>query len=443
MKTLHDYIQALHLGKTTSVEIVSHFLHEIQMKDVYYNSVASINPNALEEAKRLDALRLDGIILSQLHGMPILIKDNIDVVGMPNTANAFILKDYYPKKDAPIIKTLKDAGCIILGKANLSEWAYFMSDQKMPSGYGSLHGQVIHPFDSKIDPLGSSTGSAVAVAASMIPMAIGTETNGSIIAPCYQNQIVGLRPTFGQLSNAGIIPISPTQDTAGPMATTVYDLSLLYDVLTNQNITAELSHHEKIYRVGILNLNSFPNKKEDIAVLEAFQNILKEHGHDILHIDLPYTPVSNSETLFYEFKSSLNQYLKNAKHPVATSLQAIIDYNETNKERVLKYGQTLLIKSEKTSGDLTDPQYLELRDQLLEKSSIFDQLLTRHHCDAFVSTHWLPESPIFGQPSLVYPMTKDYSKPLKSLVFIGKKHDEKTLLKLGYMLELTKKEVNA
>ena len=133
--------------------------------------------------------------------------------------------------------------------------------------------------------------------------------------------------------------------------------------------------------------------------------------------------------------------MKDANHPVATSLQAIIDYNETNKDRLLKYGQTLLIKSEKTSGDLNDPQYVQLRKQLLEKASLFDQLLTQYDCDALVSTHWLPESPIFGQPSLVYPMTKDFSKPLKSLVFIGKKHDEKSLLKLGYMLEITKKEV--
>lgn len=441
MKTLHEYIQALHLGKTTSVEIVTHFLHEIQTKDVYYNSIASLNPRALEEAKRLDALRLDGIILSQLHGMPILIKDNIDVIGMPNTANAFILKDHYPKKDAPLINILKDAGCIILGKTNLSEWAYFMSDEKMPSGYGSLHGQVIHPFNASIDPLGSSTGSAVAVAASLISIAIGTETNGSIIAPCYQNQIVGLRPTFGQLSNAGIIPISPTQDTAGPMAKTVYDLSLLYDVLTQQNITQELSEHNKTYRVGFLNLKPFPNEKEDLNVLDTYKTILKENGHTVIDLEIPYAPVSNSETLFYEFKYSLNQYLKDAKHPVATSLESIIDYNETNKARLLKYGQSLLIKSEKTSGDLRDPLYLQLREQLLEKASLFDQLLKEHDCDALVSTHWLPESPIFGQPSLVYPMTLDFSNPLKSLVFIGKKHDEKTLLKLGYMIECRKKEV--
>lgn len=440
MKTIKEYIHALQKGTITSVEIVMHCIHQIQSKDVYFNSVAYLNPNALEEAKRLDALLQDGIVLSPLHGIPIIIKDNIDVAGMPNTANAFILKDYMPKNDAPLIKTLKEAGCIILGKANLSEWAYFMSDQNMPSGYGSLHGQVVHPFDASIDPLGSSTGSAVAVAASFVPIAIGTETNGSIIAPAYQNQIIGLRPTFGQISNEGIIPISPTQDTAGPMANSIEDLTYLYDVLTHQQIASELSHVSTSYRVGILNLNSFPNKKEDKMVLDQLKGTLQDNGHQILDLSIDYQPVSNSETLFYEFKSSLNQYLKQADYPAANSLQDIIEFNKTNQERMLKYGQTLLEQSEATSGDLDDPKYINLRKTLLEKASIFDALMDTHQLDALVSTHWLPESPIFGQPSLVYPMTRTFNKPLKSLVFIGKKHQEKVLLQIGYLLEQKEKE---
>jgi amidase len=440
MKNIKSYIHALQKGEMTSEDIVTYCIHQIQSKDIYYNSVAYLNPNAIEEAKRLDALLQDGIVLSPLHGMPILIKDNIDVKGMPNTANAFILKDYFPNDDAPLVKNLKEAGCIILGKTNLSEWAYFMSDQNMPSGYGSLHGQVIHPFDATIDPLGSSTGSAVAVAASLVPMAIGTETNGSIIAPAYQNQIIGLRPTFGQISNQGIIPISPTQDTAGPMANSIEDLTYLYDVLTHQNIASELSSIEKPFRVGILNLNSFPNKKEDQNVLNLLRNVLLDNGHELLDISIDYQPVSNSETLFYEFKSSINDYLNHAQHPAAHSLKDIINFNKLNKERMLKYGQTLLEKSESTSGNLDDPKYVELRKTLLEKASVFDSLMITHQLDALVSTHWLPESPIFGQPSLVYPMSKDFKKPLKSLVFIGRKHQEKALLQLGYLLEQKEKE---
>lgn len=436
MNTLHGHIEALHLGKTTSVEIVLHYLNAIQTQDIHYNSVACLNPNALEEAKKFDAMRLDGIVLSKLHGMPILVKDNIDVKGMPNTANAFILKDYFPSEDAPLVKRLKEAGCIILGKTNLSEWAYFMSDHQMPSGYGSLHGQVKHPFDSKIDPLGSSTGSAVAVAASLIPVAIGTETNGSIIAPCYQNQIVGLRPTFGQLSNEGIIPISPTQDTAGPMGKTVMDVSLLYDVLTHQDLTSQLTQVNDVYRVGIINLTTFPNKKEDLHALNALKDVLTKHGHIAVDIEVMYSPVSNSETLYYEFKYSLNRYLEHAKYPPATSLQSIIQFNQTDKKRLLRYGQTLLEKSEQTSGDLNDSTYLNLRETLMKNASLFDDLLNTYHCDALVSTHWLPESPIFGQPSLIYPMSKDFKKPLKSLVFIGKKHQEKILLQLSYLMEI-------
>ena len=234
-------------------------------------------------------------------------------------------------------------------------------DQNMPSGYGSLHGQVVHPFDASIDPLGSSTGSAVAVAASFVPIAIGTETNGSIIAPAYQNQIIGLRPTFGQISNEGIIPISPTQDTAGPMANSIEDLTYLYDVLTHQQIASELSHISTSYRVGILNLNSFPNKKEDDIVLDQLKGTLQDNGHQTLDLSIDYQPVSNSDTLFYEFKSSLNQYLKHANYPAANSLHDIIEFNKTNQERLLKYGQTLLEQSEATSGDLDDPKYINLR----------------------------------------------------------------------------------
>ena len=153
-----------------------------------------------------------------------------------------------------------------------------------------------------------------------------------------------------------------------------------------------------------------------------------------------FRSVSNSDTLFYEFKSSLNQYLKHANYPAANSLHDIIEFNKTNQERLLKYGQTLLEQSEATSGDLDDPKYINLRKSLLEKASIFDALMDTHQLDALVSTHWLPESPIFGQPSLVYPMTRTFNKPIKSLVFIGKKHQEKVLLQIGYLLEQKEKE---
>ncbi len=176
------------------------------------------------------------------------------------------------------------------------------------------------------------------------------------------------------------------------MANSIEDLTYLYDILTHQQIATELSHISTSYRVGILNLNSFPNKKEDEIVLNKLTKVLQENGHQTLNVTIDYQPVSNSDTLYYEFKSSLNHYLKQANYPAAHSLNDIIEFNKTNKKRLLKYGQTLLEKSEATSGDLNDPKYIDLRKNLLEKASLFDDLMNTHQLDALVSTHWLPES---------------------------------------------------
>ena len=432
---LKDLIQALENHTQTSFDLANYYIERINTYDTTLNAIASLNPNVLEEAKKLDEERKTSGARSVLHGIPILIKDNIDVINMPNTANAYIMKDYFPKTDAPLIKILKDAGMLILGKTNLSEWAYFMSENDMPSGYGSLHGQVVHPYDKRIDPLGSSTGSAVAVAADFAPLSIGTETNGSLMAPAYQNQIVSLKPTFGHISNEGIIPISPTQDTAGPMARTVYDVSLLYDIMTQSN-TSESLHTLSSYKIGILHFDAFPYSDEHTHILNEMTNVLTTIGYDVRPQTLQYKPSSNTETLLYEMKYSLNEYLKHAQYENAKSLQDIITFNEQNPSKYLKYGQTLLVKSEQTSGDLNDPDYLQKRQTLLHQSRIFESLLDEENLDALVSVHWLPETPISGLPSVVVPAkTLDDLKPV-SLVFIGKKHQEKTLLNITHQYEI-------
>lgn len=431
---LKQIISDLDSGKKTSKALVSYYIQRIQTYDTELNAVAIINQKALDDAETLDSERQQNKKRSPLHGIPILIKDNIDVKGMPNTANAFVMKDHFPAKDAPLIKTLKDAGLIILGKANLSEWAYFMSDKDMPSGYGSLHGQVVHPYNKNIDPLGSSTGSAVSVAADLVPLSIGTETNGSIMAPAYQSQIVALKPTFGQISNEGIIPISPVQDTAGPMARTIYDLSLLYDVLTTSNVTSTLGI-KKPFKVGVISFKAFNYKPEQQQALDEMKQVFESLDIDVSSYTLDYKPSNNSKTLVYEMKSSLNTYLKNANHPSVKTLKDIIDFNNRHQDRCLKYGQTLLEKSEKTSGDLQDPEYLEKREALLEKSTIFEDLLQKHSLDALVSVYWLPETPISGLPSVVVPAKELIDENPLSLVFIGNKNQEETLLQIAYTYE--------
>tara|TARA_B100002019_G_C21266471_1_gene599715 strand:+ start:779 stop:2110 length:1332 start_codon:yes stop_codon:yes gene_type:complete len=437
LKDLSEIIKHLENGSITSTELVHHYLNKINLLDKDYNSISSINKTAFKIAKKLDLERKNNSIRSKLHGIPILIKDNIDLKGTNNTANSYIMRNNLSKKDAEIVKILKDKGLIIIGKANLSEWAYFMSDKKMPSGFGSLNGQVKHAFNNKIDPLGSSTGSAVAVALNFSPISIGTETNGSLIAPAYQNQIVSLRPTYGLLSNKGIIPISFFQDTPGPMAKNVYDLALLFEVITNKEITKDLDN-TKEFKIGILNFSNYPNDKNDNEIINEMKETLK-YCCTYKILNMKYTPVDNSETLFYEMKYSLNKYLEKNDNPEIKSLDDIIKLNIKNKERCLKYGQDLLIKSNNTSGKIDDPDYIYKRRKLLDKSQLFENILYENNLDAIVSTRWIGETPIIGLPSIVVPSFYK-NDVVKSLVFFGKKNQDETLIKIAYKYEKERKK---
>ena len=433
---LKDICQKLNDKTLTSESLVTYYLNRIKAHDVHYNSIAYLNSSALSEAKRLDLLRSQGIILSPLHGVPILIKDNIDVKDMPNTANAYVMKDHIPNQDAPLIQTLKDAGMIILGKTNLSEWAYFMSDLNMPSGYGSLHGQVKHPYRDDIDPLGSSTGSAVSVALDFAPLSIGTETNGSLMAPAYMCNIVSLKPTFKTISNEGIIPISPSQDTAGPMGRTVYDVTLLYDILTHQDIHKTLGKTTKTYHIGILTSDILKISDETKESYSSFITLMESLGHKVSYYEMKnYKPVSNTKTLLYEMKSSVNEYLKSHDIPHLKTLKDIIEINELYKERTLKYGQTLLTKSLSTT-DLHDPEFIALKEKLHKDALLFTHILNDQHFDALVSAYWLPETPISGLPSIVVPAKEITDSSPLSFVFVGLKHTEAKLLDLAYQFEI-------
>jgi amidase len=223
----------LEAGDFTSVDLVAGYLARIQAISIdgpHLNAVRSINPEVYAQAAAADQERADGRIRGPLHGVPVLVKDNIDVAGMPTTAGSIALANSYPADDAPIITQLKAAGAIILGKANLTEFANFIAED-MPSGYSSLAGQVINPYDASQTPSGSSSGSGVAAAAGLATLAIGTETSGSILSPARANSIVGVKPTVGAVSRTGIVPISASQDTAGPMTRTVYDAAVLLSVI--------------------------------------------------------------------------------------------------------------------------------------------------------------------------------------------------------------------
>jgi amidase len=436
----------------TSLDLVNLYLNQVKLYDPYLNSVAELNPDALKIASELDLERSEKGPRSLLHGIPIFIKDNINTNDqMHTTCNSIALSDLIAPYEATIVTKLKEAGAIILGKTNLSEFAHFMS-YGMPSGYGSRRGQVVHPYNKKIDPLGSSTGSAVAVAANLIPIAIGTETNGSLMAPAFQNSIVSMKPTVGLVSRYGIIPISANQDTAGPMAKTVEDCAILLDVLCgsdpkdastihqnypNQSFSKACKQSLKKRSIGIIHFSNDDYDDDEKKVLAEAKHIFEKKGVFVIDIVIKAGKMDNLKSLLYEFKHDLNDYLKTVEgYTKMKSLEDIIRFNNENTEERLKYGQSIFIDSEKTSGKLTDQNYLSIRKKLLNEANRFENIMQKLHLDALISTKWTSYAPIAGNPSICVPGKPLIDlKPL-SVVFVGKKFDDATLISIAHAYEV-------
>jgi len=456
--TLLELIELLNRGTYTSCDLINMYLKQIQTYDTYLNAVAEINPDALAIAKQRDDERKSGHIRGPLHGIPLLIKDNINTNDlMHTTASSLALSDLHANYNATIVDLLYNAGAVILGKANLSEFAYFMSTEKMPSGYGSRHGQVKHPYHEKIDPLGSSTGSAVSVAANMIPIAIGTETNGSLMAPAYQNSIVSIKPTLGMVSRYGIIPVSSQQDTAGPMAKTVADCAILLEAISGYDPHDEITKDSIIYKdglgksyllpvkgkkIGIISFKNYPYKDEDLKILLEAKEKLAQVGIHSVDIEIELEDLKNFDTLIYEFKHDINLYLKTvAGQTRMKSLDDIINFNLEDPERRLKHGQNILVEANQTQG-LLDEKYINMRKEKIAKASLFEKLLKTHHCDALISTYWLSFAPMFGNPSICVPAKALIDQTPKSIVFVGKKWDDATLISIAHSYEqLTKHRI--
>ncbi len=450
--TLRELITGLNEHKWSAVDLVNMYLSQIKSYDHLLNSVAELNPDALSIAKSLDEEKDLKGPRSLLHGIPILIKDNINTNDkMHTTANSESLVDLIAPYDATIVKKLKDAGVIILGKSNLSEFAYFMSYDKMPSGYGSRNGQVICPYNKEIDPLGSSTGSAVAVAANLICVSIGTETNGSLMAPAYKNSIVSIKPTFGLVSRYGIIPISETQDTAGPMARNVADCAILLDILIgtdhNDSYTKNADSNkqdvknaylESAYgkKVGVLYFSNSAYDDEENAILDDAVTKLQNEGLIVEKITIEEHPMKNDESLLYEFKNSLNAYLLTvSNHTKMRSLKDIIDFNLEDPKKRLKYGQSILEAAQKTSGDLKDPKYLAIRKKLVTEANRLQIIMEENSFDALISTKWTSYAPIAGNPSICVPAKALIDLKPRSIVFVGKKYDDRTLISIAHCYE--------
>ena len=460
--SLKELFEGLNSGKWTSRDLVKMYSDEIDAFDKAgpkLNAIAEINPDAYKLADLLDKERSETGPRSVLHGIPIIIKDNINTGDlMHTTASSYALKSYKAPEDAFIVEKLRTAGMIILGKANLSEFAYFMSFDDMPSGYGSLNGQVKSPYSKKIDPLGSSTGSAVAVASNMIPVSIGTETNGSLTAPAQNNSIVSIKPTLGLLSRTGIIPISHLQDTAGPMSRTVEDSALLLEHLVGKDPKDSATNDipDKSFKfsetynkpttdltIAFLRFSNVKYSKEEVAIFEEARILLKPVVGKVVNIELELPELENHVTLIYEFKYNLNKYFETYKgHLKIKSLKDLIAFNIKNKKKCLKYGQSIFEAAEKTTGTLEEKEYIKARTKLVKKANKFTELLEENRIDVLVTPRRTSHAPVTGNPVMAVPAKAlTDNKPI-SLFFIAKKFEDELCIRVAYQYEqLTKHRV--
>lgn len=363
---------ALSDGSTTSEQLVSEYLQRIEAHNKTLNAVTQINSKALDDARRLDRLRTEGKLLGPLHGIPVLLKDNIDTAdGLANTAGSVLLENNLPERDAFLVGQLRRAGAIILGKANLSEWANFRSSNSS-SGWSGTGGQARNPYDLTRSPCGSSSGSAIAVAAGLAPLAVGTETDGSVTCPAAINGIVGIKPTLGLISRAGIIPISVHQDTAGPMATTVTGAVMLLDAMTGHDGSDPASFAAtgrymdyltanglKGLRIGVVrNLMGYSARTD--AVFEQALESLRAEGATVVdntNIEtLDAIHAKEFDLLAWDFKDALNEYLAGTSGDYKT-LQSVIQGNREHSDVELPYfGQEIFLKAQESRGR-SEPEY--------------------------------------------------------------------------------------
>jgi amidase len=480
--TIGELQKRMKSGELTARTLAEHYLARIEAVDrngPALRSVLEVNPDALTTAEALDRERKDKGPRGPLHGIPILIKDNIDTADrMATTAGSLALIGARPPADAFLVKKLRQAGVVLLGKTNLSEWANIRCSYST-SGWSGRGGLTRNPYALDRNSSGSSSGSGVAVAANLCAAAVGTETDGSIVSPSSVNGIVGIKPTVGLVSRTGVIPISHTQDTAGPMARTVADAAILLSALAavDPEDRATAASQDKAAadytkfldprglkgaRIGIArNYFSFHDMVD--AALEQALDALKREGAILIDpAEIPnMDKISAPETLvfLYELKADLNAYLARLgpQAPVRT-LADVIAFNDKNRAREMPYfGQDRFLKAQ-AKGALTTKEYVDALDQCrrLSRTEGIDAIMDRHKLDTLIAPtegpgcltdlvdgdRFLSSSStgaaVAGYPSITVPAGFVFGLPI-GLSFFGRAWSEPTLIKLAYAFEQTTK----
>jgi len=449
-------------------------LQHIEQWNDQLRAVIVVNPAAMEQAELLDAERAAGEVHGPLHGVPVLLKDNIETRDMPTTAGSLALAENRTGRDAFLTEQLRASGLLIIGKANLSEWANFRSERSS-SGWSGVAGQARNPHDLLRSPCGSSSGSAIAVAAGMVPLAVGTETNGSIICPAAVNGIVGIKPTVGLVSRRGIVPIAHSQDTAGPMATNVRDAAFLLNAMTVADPLDAASPKGKLYferdystalranglrgkRVGVVRSLAGFHEGVDEQFDQAIADLSAAGAEVVDGLAFPDYPdgfgQASYDVLLYEFKHDLNEYLRTLPGPQGQlTLEKLIEFNQQHAGQEMEwFQQEIFIKAQATTG-LDSATYLEAlaRVQSFSRESI-DSLLQEHDLDLLVSPsntpawsidlvvgdHFLGGSSSFparaGYPHITVPMGFVHGLPV-GLSFYGTAFSELVLIEAAFSYE--------
>jgi amidase len=476
--------QAMTAGRLTSAALTRYCLDRVEKLNPALHAVITVSPDAMADATASDRALVSGEPPRPLEGIPVLVKDNVQVAGMPTTSGSPALLGVQPP-DAFIVSRLRAAGAVILAKANLSEWANFRSTHSS-SGWSTLGGQTANPYALDRSPSGSSSGSAAGVSAGLAPLAVGTETDGSIVSPSSACGVVGIKPTAGLVSRTGIVPLSPVQDTAGPMAVSVADAAALLSVLAaadprdpavdiaeeaSQWARGDADYTEFLdsnaiedARIGVWRAGSAPASATTAGLLDAVVEQLRVMGAKLTDpVELPGADKITAPefgALNYEFKYGINAYLKylsafGAGGPaIPGSLAELIDFNKRNADFVLsRFGQEIFEAAEATSGDLTEPDYVEMRGAATRLAVTALETPTEEHgLEAIVSLTanpaWLTDyvlgdhsvfgtsrpAAVSGWPAISVPFGYVSGLPV-GVSFIGPPWTEPRLIALAYAFE--------
>ncbi len=461
--TFDDMQSAMERGEITARQLTQMYLDRIEAFDrngPKLHSVIETNPDALKIADALDRERKTNGARGPLHGVPILVKDNIDTHDrMHTSAGSLAMAKSIAPRDSTVAARLRAAGAVILGKANMTEWANFMT-VGMENGYSSRGGQGVNPYKPGLDTGGSSSGSGISVAANLCAGAIGTETSGSILSPSNQNSIVGIKPTVGLVSRAGVIPVSSTQDTPGPMVRTVRDAAVLLNAIAGRDPRDAATRDARIpddyraflepdglkgARIGVpreVYWDDLPPDQKKI--LERAISVLRDRGATVIDpaeiVTAKEAASFHFEVLLYDFKRDINRYFKSlGPDAPIKNLKELIAYHEERPEKMLRYGQLILQAAQATSGTLQEKIYAYRRaeDLRLSQRDGIDATIKKHRLDALVfpiySGYGIAARP--GYPSVIVPAGYTPDNTPVGVSFTGLAWSEPRLIRLAYAFE--------